>query len=120
MTSSVLRRLCMVTACLITSCGDNTSPLFPPSVVGLYVLESVTGDYGPSEGTIVLAPDGRAQRSITYAAQNGSAGQTVVQSGTFSLPTDTTIAFLLNDSCPQSCRIPFFGSRADGTLSIAY
>ena len=102
---------------LAVSCADPVSPLSRASVAGVYILETVTGQYAPNKGSLVLSSNGRARRSISYPAQNGFGGETVVRSGTFRLPTETRIDLFLIDDCP-SCA--FVGTRSEGRVTFYY
>ena len=102
-----------------SGCGSSssTSLLAPGLGVGIYSLESVTGN-GPETGSFVLSLDGTATRRVRYAGIYATGEYVAV--GTFELTPDS-IRFALREDAgtsPYVWRVQ--GARSGDAFTIRY
>ena len=90
---------------LIIACHNTISPVNPVNVAGTYALSSTTGTIGWSEtpisGSLVLAPDGSARRSVSYQRDSTTAVIAVIAVGTYRV-ADSTVYLALREDNGQS------------------
>jgi hypothetical protein len=90
----------LVIALTLSSACHNT--LSPVNVVGTYTLSSTTGTIGrletPVSGSLVLAPNGSAERRVSYYRDSTTALTEIVEAGTYRVDHTTVSLTLMGDN----------------------
>lgn len=113
----------LVIALTLSSACHNT--LSPVNVVGTYTLFSTTGTIGrfetPVSGSLVLAPDGSAERSVSYYRDTTTALTEVIAIGTYRVADSTVYLSLREDSGRSAFEWRVAATVANGgLLRLAY
>jgi hypothetical protein len=99
--------------------------LAPANVVGSYALSSTTGTFGRSEtpvsGSLVLAPDGSAERSVSYYRDSTTALTDVIGIGTYTI-ADSIVYLALREDSGQSAFVWHVAASvaSSGLLRLTY
>jgi uncharacterized protein YfaP (DUF2135 family) len=87
----------LVIALALSGACHNT--LSPVNVVGTYALSSTTGTIGrfetPVSGSLVLAPDGSAERRVSYYRDSTTALTEIIEVGTYRVDHSTVYMSLM-------------------------
>lgn len=113
----------LVIALTLSSACHNT--LSPVNVVGTYTLSSTTGTIGrfetPVSGSLVLAPNGSAERSVSYYRDTTTALTEVIAIGTYRVADSTVYLALREDSGQSAFEWRVAATVANGgLLRLAY
>jgi hypothetical protein len=111
----------VVLACVLASAScRNALDSDQSSVVGSYVLDSVSGR-GPTVGSMLLLPSGQVERKVRYRQPDGSLSNEYVALGTFHLTEASSLEIGLREDGGTSSYVwkPLAALR-DGMLSLEY
>ena len=115
----------VIALALSSACQNAISPVNPVNVVGTYALSSTTGTIGrfetPVSGSLVLAPNGSAQRSVSYYRDTTTALTEVIAIGTYRVADSTVYLSLRQDSGRSAFEWRVAATVANGgLLRLAY
>jgi hypothetical protein len=119
--------LVAIAACGGVESDDSLGTVTPAAVVGTYQLVSVNGRAVPTAGlgavlagSIVLAADGRATRTIRHQLSGVAAERDFVSTGTFTATSDRVVFALIEDPARPGLVWRPDAALVDGVLTLRY